>query len=172
MNLRIARLVGVFSVVSSGVAGRRRRSPWRRSWRPGPARSLASMTLPDTTITLAQTVPAGGFTQPGARGGGRGGDGGEHAAGVLPRRGHAETVQRLRHQDRGLAAVVELERQAAGGRERRVQRRDRLRGDDDGAAGRLRDHVDRHRATSAAAATSRSATPRRSSTSAIARSTR
>src|SRR4029453_6521436 len=42
--------------------------------------SLTSLTLPNTTITLAQAVPAGGFTQPGARGGGRGGD----AASTLP----------------------------------------------------------------------------------------
>jgi feruloyl esterase len=42
--------------------------------------SLASLTLPNTAITLAQAVPAGGFTQPGARGGGRGGD----AASTLP----------------------------------------------------------------------------------------
>ncbi len=34
--------------------------------------SLASLALPNTTITLAESVPAGGFTQPGARGG-RGG---------------------------------------------------------------------------------------------------
>ena len=38
----------------------------------GSCESLSSMTLPGTTITLAQTVPAGGFTQPDARGG-RGG---------------------------------------------------------------------------------------------------
>jgi feruloyl esterase len=42
--------------------------------------SLMSLALPNTTITLAQAVPAGGFTQPGARGGGRGGD----AASTLP----------------------------------------------------------------------------------------
>jgi feruloyl esterase len=32
--------------------------------------SLASLKLPDTTITMAQTVAAGAFTQPGGRGGG------------------------------------------------------------------------------------------------------
>jgi feruloyl esterase len=42
--------------------------------------SLASLALPNTTITSAEAVPAGGFTQPGARGGGRGGD----AASTLP----------------------------------------------------------------------------------------
>ena len=42
--------------------------------------NLASLKLPDTTITSADAVPAGGFTQPGARGGGRGGD----AASTLP----------------------------------------------------------------------------------------
>ncbi|MEO8258019.1 MAG: tannase/feruloyl esterase family alpha/beta hydrolase [Acidobacteriota bacterium] len=42
--------------------------------------SLTGLTLPNTTVTLAQTTPAGGFTQPGARGGGRGGD----AASSLP----------------------------------------------------------------------------------------
>ena len=30
--------------------------------------SLASLALPNTTITSAEAVPAGGFTQPGARG--------------------------------------------------------------------------------------------------------
>jgi len=35
----------------------------------GSCETLASMTLPDTTITLAEAVPAGGFTTPGARGG-------------------------------------------------------------------------------------------------------
>ena len=42
--------------------------------------SLTALTLPNTTVDLAQTTPAGGFTQPGARGGGRGGD----AASTLP----------------------------------------------------------------------------------------
>ncbi len=40
----------------------------------GSCESLTSLKLADTTITLAETVPAGGFTQPGARGGGRGPD--------------------------------------------------------------------------------------------------
>ena len=31
---------------------------------------LAALKLPDTTITMAQTVAAGAFTQPGGRGGG------------------------------------------------------------------------------------------------------
>ena len=43
-------------------------------------------------------------------------------AGFLPRRRHAEAVQRLRHQDRSLVAGHELERKVSGGRQRRVQR--------------------------------------------------
>jgi feruloyl esterase len=35
-----------------------------------PCESLSSLGLPNTTITLAQSVAAGGFTQPGGRGGG------------------------------------------------------------------------------------------------------
>jgi feruloyl esterase len=44
--------------------------------------SLASLALPHTTVTLAEVVPAGGFVQPGARGGRGGGQG--DAASALP----------------------------------------------------------------------------------------
>jgi feruloyl esterase len=49
----------------------------------GSCESLASLTLPNTTITTAEAVPAGGFKQPGARGG-RGGAQGGDAASSLP----------------------------------------------------------------------------------------
>src|SRR5262249_35870364 len=42
---------------------------------PTPCASLKSVSLPNTTITLAESVPAGNFTQPGAPGGERGGGG-------------------------------------------------------------------------------------------------
>jgi feruloyl esterase len=79
MTVRIARLVGVFSVVSSGalIVGTLTVTPVVAA---GSCEALASMALPNTTITLAQSVPPGGFTPPGARGGGRGGD----AASTLP----------------------------------------------------------------------------------------
>src|SRR5262245_1414112 len=69
MNLK--RLLVIFSLVStlSVTAGMLTVTPVVAA---GSCESLASMTLPGTTITTAQTVPAGGFTQPDARGG-RGG---------------------------------------------------------------------------------------------------
>jgi feruloyl esterase len=71
MNRRMSRVLKVFGFVSlvSFVVS------WS-SVRPVVAasscESLASMALPGATITMAQSVPAGGFTQPDARGG-RGG---------------------------------------------------------------------------------------------------
>ena len=104
--------------------------------------SLSTAALPNATITLAQAVEAGSFTPPAAADA----DGRvSRAAGVLPRRRDAEADRRLRHQDRGLAAGGRLERQVPGGRQRRVQRRDRLPGDGDGACRRLRHQLDRHR---------------------------
>src|SRR4051812_17855731 len=74
MSLRIARLVGVFSVVCAGsfAVAALTVAPVVAA---GSCEALASLTLPNTTITAAQTVPAGGFTQPGARGGRGGNDG-------------------------------------------------------------------------------------------------
>jgi len=54
--------------------------------------SLASLTLPDAKVTMAQPVAAGAFEAPGARELRR-----RHgrSAGVLPRGGDADTVRRL-----------------------------------------------------------------------------
>ena len=141
MNLRIARLIGVFSLVSCGslVVGALTVAPVVAA---GSCESLASMALPDTTITLAQAVPAGGFTQP-VHAAADAEATGEHAAGVLPGRGHAETVQRFDIKTRP-GCRRQTEREASGGGERCLQWHDRLRGDDDCASGRLRDHRNRH----------------------------
>jgi feruloyl esterase len=68
MNLRTTRVLTVFSVVSFvSLAG---------SWATvapvsaaASCESLASLKLPDTTITTAESVAAGAFTPPGGRGG-------------------------------------------------------------------------------------------------------
>ena len=94
------------------VAGARRRAPrakacrrsrsrtsrsrWRRPSAPGSSRRR-----PDARQAAARNPFA-------------------NAAGVLPRRRDADAVERLGHQDRSLAARRRLERQAAGGRQRRV----------------------------------------------------
>ena len=117
-----------------GRAARTRRSRWRRRSRPDRSRRRAPGTA---TAAVAR------------------------AAGVLPRRRDAEADRRLRHQDRGVDAGVRLERQVPGGRQRRVQRRDRLPGDDDGAGQRLRDQLHRHRPHRRQRAASRSAIRRR-----------
>jgi feruloyl esterase len=78
MNLRIARMMGVFSVVAGGSL-----AVCALTVAPviaaGSCESLASLKLPDTTITEAVTVPAGAFTEPGGRGGR-----GANAASSLP----------------------------------------------------------------------------------------
>ena len=94
-----------------------------------------------------------------------------HARGVLPRRGDAQAGAAVGHQGGSVAAVERLERQAAGGRQRRVRRDDQLSRDGDGArvpATRPRaptPGTQGHRAT-------RSPTKTSSSTSRIARFTR
>ncbi len=66
------------------------------------------------------------------------------AAGILPRRRDAHAVARFRHQDRGLDARRELERQAPGGRQRGLQRQHQLPGDDDRPGARLCRDLHRH----------------------------
>ena len=88
--------------------------------------SLLKFAADNTTVTLAEQVPAGEIpraercrwrTKRVALFG---------AAGVLSCRGHGETDRRLGHQDRGLDAVFRLERQIRGGRQRRVGRHDHV----------------------------------------------
>jgi feruloyl esterase len=76
---RMTRVLTVFSVVSvtSLAVSALTVAPVTAA---SSCESLASLKLPDTTITAAESVAAGAFTQPGARGGGRGGD----AASTLP----------------------------------------------------------------------------------------
>src|SRR4026208_1801086 len=78
MNLRMTRVLTVFSFVSvvSLVIGARTVVPVVAA---AACEGLAALKLPDTTITSAESVAAGAFVQPGARGG-RGGD----AASTLP----------------------------------------------------------------------------------------
>jgi feruloyl esterase len=106
---------------------------------------LAKLALKDTAITKAEVVAAGTFEAPGGRGG-RGPNPYKALGRVLPRRRHAHAHQRLRHQDRGLAADSRVERQVSGGGQRRLGRCDQLFGDGRSAAGRLRHGVHRHRA--------------------------
>jgi Tannase and feruloyl esterase len=73
MNVRMLRLIGVFSVVAGASLGFAALTV-TPVVAAGSCESLASLKLPDTSITLAESVAAGGFTEPGARGGGRGGD--------------------------------------------------------------------------------------------------
>ena len=134
-----------------------------------PCEGLKSMALADATITVAELVPAGPYTPPvpaarrrrrrplaavrlPAAGGGRGGraagasGAGDRAARALPRRGDPQALAGLGDRDGGVAAGRELERQVPGGRQRRMGRRDQLRGDGLRPAGRLRDRVHRYRA--------------------------
>ena len=80
---------------------------------------LSSLSLPNTKVTAASEVAAGAFAPPGGASGGA-------AFAKLPAFCRVAATltpsQRLRHQDRSLAAVERLERQAAGGRQRRVGR--------------------------------------------------
>src|SRR5215471_13094909 len=66
-------------------------------------------------------------------------------AGVLPRRRDAQADLRLRHQDRGLAASEQLERQIPGGRQRRVERQYRSQCPGHRAASWLRRRDHRYR---------------------------
>jgi feruloyl esterase len=68
MNLYLKRVLTVFSVVvlPSLISS----APTVAVEAAGSCESLSSMALPNATITLAQTVAANGFVQPGARGGG------------------------------------------------------------------------------------------------------
>src|SRR4051812_31834769 len=77
--LRLMRLIGVFSVVAGASLGFAALTV-TPVVAAGSCESLASLKLPDTSITLAESVAAGGFTEPGARGGGRG----DAAAKTLP----------------------------------------------------------------------------------------
>ena len=64
---------------------------------------------------------------------------------VLPRRADADAIQRFRHQGRGLAAGLGMERQVSGGGQRRLRRRRALPGHGSRGAGRLRDGGHRYR---------------------------
>ena len=66
-------------------------------------------------------------------------------AGILPRRGDAHTIERLRHQSGSVDPCCELERQIPGGRQRRLQRHYQLPGHGERADARLRDELHRHR---------------------------
>ena len=112
--------VGLFALVTSALA-----VPDFTAAAAGSCSDLAKMALPHATITVGR-AGAGGRVH--ARRTGRRRTV-RRAAGVLPRRRDAEAVERLRHQDRSLAARRRLERQVPGGRQRRVQRHDRLSGD-------------------------------------------
>jgi feruloyl esterase len=79
--------------------------------------ALASLALPQTTITAVKPVAAGGFVPPGA--GGRSDRGDERSAGVLSHCRDARADQRFRHQDRSVAAGLRLERQVPRRRQRR-----------------------------------------------------
>ena len=93
------------------------------------------------------------------------------ARGVLSRRGDAEAGPAVRHQGRGVAAGERLERQAPGGRQRRLRRHHQLPGPGHGARGRLCRGQHRHRAHRAGQPT-RSPTTTCSRTSRTARFTR
>jgi feruloyl esterase len=61
MNLRLFRCAVFFAILMFGAAVASGAT----------CESLAKLSLPDTTITMAQVMPAGTFTPPGARGGGQ-----------------------------------------------------------------------------------------------------
>ena len=66
------------------------------------ARAWPSLTLPNATVTIAQPVAAGAVRR--TRRPSRPRQRDRRSAGVLPRGGDAEAVERFRHQDRSLAA--------------------------------------------------------------------
>jgi hypothetical protein len=86
--------------------------------------NLASMALPETTITVVKPVAAGAFVPPGA--GDRSAEALKRSAGVLPHRRDADADPRFGHQGRTVAAGLRLERQVPGRRQRRVGRFDQL----------------------------------------------
>ena len=75
--------------------------------------SLQALSLPNTTITLTQSVAAGAFSSPDPRPGrSAAADCRLHTTpGVLPGGRNTKAVHRLRHQDRGVDAAGQLERQ-------------------------------------------------------------
>ena len=136
-----------------------------RPWRRNENRSRACLRGAPCLVGCGTDARGGGaLRRPGGSrpaechhhlGGDRGG-GSVHVAGrrergalartpvVLPRRGDIEAVARFGNQDRGLAAVSGVEPQVPGGRQRRVQRRDRARRDGGGAWPRLRRRLHRY----------------------------
>ena len=108
--------------------------------------SLTSLAVPHGTVTLAQTVAPGAFTPPAGARAGRGGQNPFAKLGSFCR--VAVTLKpgaAVRHQGGSLAAVVRLERQAAGRWQRRIRRHDQLSGDGQRARGWLRGRQHRHR---------------------------
>ena len=108
--------------------------------------SLASLSLPNTTITAVQLVAAGSLCGAGCRrvapgrpaGAVRAGTGQSvrRPAGVLPRRRDDQAERRLGHQDRAVDAGVRLERQVRRARQRRLGGRHRTGGAGDQSAQR------------------------------------
>ena len=117
-----------------------------------PCESLKSLSLPNTTITVAELVPAGPYTPPAfggapppapaagrgqaaAAGGGRGGRAARprraaaDAAGALPRRARSSSRRPIRRSRWKPGCRPRLERQVPGGRQRRLGRHDQLCGD-------------------------------------------
>ena len=91
--------------------------------------SLASLSFPDATITSAQSVAAGAFTPPQIPMDARPRPRRESIQGpprLLPRHRDPQALQRLRHQDRSLAARRRLEPKISGRRQRRLGRRHQL----------------------------------------------
>ncbi len=122
--------------------------------------SLATLTLPQTTVTAAEPIAAGAFVHRADLAGARTPPVTGRArvflsgARLLPRRRHAHADQRFRHQDRSLAAggappgrarKLCVERQVPGGRERRLAGEHSVLGVGPGGDGRLCRRGHRHR---------------------------
>ena len=111
--------------------------------------SLSSLSLPNVKITLATSVAAGAFMPPAAGGIGAGGapavpQFGRFAC-VLPCGGDSDAIERLRYQDRSVAASVRLERQVPSCRQWRLGWGHQLQRVGARAGGRLRHCQHGHR---------------------------
>ena len=99
-----------------------------------PCATIAALVLPTGSVTRAEEVSAGAFAPSRSS---------QRrlvaiAACVLPNHRDAPAFERLRHHDRDVVTGIRLEWQVSGGRERRVQRLDQLRGTGHGRDARLR----------------------------------
>ena len=138
--MRVTTAAGFVCVLVSGVALSAESQPVPAAACEQLARSLS---FPKTTVTLAQAVEAGKFMPPG--GGAAATKAAASLPGLLPRHAEDCAVSRLRHQIRGLAARLWLEREVPAGRQRGVGRIDSIRRPRRRASSRICRRLDRYR---------------------------